>query len=107
MDLLIEPCAGLDVHKKTVVACVRTPGDGKRRRSRVLTFGTTMTGLEALGEWLGAHGVTHAAMESTDVYWCLVYAVLEERFGLLLVTRARGSEDRRRPGSRSFVKIGC
>ena len=77
--------AGLDVHKKTVVACVRTPGDGKCRRSRVRTFGTTMTGLEALGEWLGAHGVTHAAMESTGVYWCPVYAVLEERFALLLV----------------------
>ncbi|WP_423927173.1 IS110 family transposase [Candidatus Palauibacter sp.] len=85
MDVLIERCAGLDVHKKTVVACVRTPGDGKCRRSRVRTFGTTMTGLEALGEWLGAHGVTHAAMESTGVYWCPVYAVLEERFALLLV----------------------
>ncbi len=85
MDVLIERCAGLDVHKKTVVACVRTPGDGKRRRNGVRTFGTTMTGLEALGEWLGAHGVTHAAMESTGVYRCPVYAVLEERFALLLV----------------------
>ena len=85
MEVLIEGCAGLDVHKKTVVACVRTPGDGKCRRSRVRTFGTTMTGLEALGEWLGAHGVTHATMESTGVYWCPVYAVLEDRFALLLV----------------------
>ncbi|WP_425154642.1 IS110 family transposase [Candidatus Palauibacter sp.] len=87
MDVLIERCASLDVHKKTVVACIRTPdsGGGKRRGNAVRTFQTTMTGLEALREWLGGHGVTHAAMESTGVYWCPVHAVLEGRFTLLLV----------------------
>ena len=86
MDVLIERCAGLDVHKKTVVACIRTPGDGgRRRRNAIRTFQTTMTGLKALREWLGANGVTHAAMESTGVYWCPVHAVLEGRFTLLLV----------------------
>ncbi len=81
MDVLIERCAGLDVHKKTVVACIRTPGGGagKRRRNAVRTFQTTMTGLEALREWLGGHGVTHAAMESTGVYWCPVHAAAGQR----------------------------
>ena len=86
MDMLIERCAGLDVHKKTVVACIRRPGAGPaRRRSRTRTFRTTMAGLEALRDWLGENGVTHAAMESTGVYWCPVYTVLEDQFELTLV----------------------
>ena len=87
MDVVIERCAGLDVHKRTVVACIRWPGpDGGRHRGKVTrTFQTTMAGLEALREWLGAEVVTHAAMESTGVYWRPVYAVLEPRFDLMLV----------------------
>ena len=87
MKVVIERCAGLDVHKKTVVACVRTPrsGRGKRRRKETRTFKTTMKGLEALRAWLASRGVTDAAMESTGVYWRPVWAVLEDRFRLLLV----------------------
>lgn len=86
MDVLYERCAGLDVHKKTVVGCVRVPGEGrKRREGHTRTFSTTTRGLLELGEWLDSHGVTHVAMESTGVYWRPVYAVLEDGFELLLV----------------------
>ncbi len=86
MDVMIERCAGLDVHKKTVVACVRTPGrEVAGRHKAVRTFATTLAGLEALREWLRGNGVTHVAMESTGVYWRPVYVVLEDDFELLLV----------------------
>ena len=65
MDVLIERCAGLDVHRDTVVATVRRPGPGGARRSETRTF-TTMTGqLEALADWLTAQEVTLVGMEST------------------------------------------
>ena len=73
------------MHKKTVVACVRMPGKGGRRLKRIRTFKTTIAGLNALAEWLKAKGATHAAMESSGVYWRPVYAVLEADFRLLLV----------------------
>ncbi len=85
MDVVNERCAGLDVHKKTVVACVRVPGLDRRRRKVTRTFSTTMAGLQALRDWLADHGVTRAAMESAGVYWRPVYAVLEPCFELLLV----------------------
>jgi len=69
MERLLERCAGLDVHKKTVAACVRVPGPGGKRGQHVHTFGTTAADLLALGDWLAAHEVTHVAMESTGVYW--------------------------------------
>ncbi len=69
MDVLIERCAGLDVHRDTVVATVRRPGPGGVRRSETRTF-TTMTGqLEALAEWLTAEKVMLVGMESTGIYW--------------------------------------
>lgn len=87
MKVVIERCAGLDVHKKTVVACVRTPevGRGKLGSKEIRTFETPMRGLEALRAWLASFGVTEVAMESTGVYWRPVYAVLEGDFRLLLV----------------------
>src|SRR5947209_6370004 len=86
MDVLYERCAGLDVHKATVVGCVRVPGRQRgERRSETKTFATTTRGLTELGEWRGAHRVTHAAMESTGVYWRPVYAVLDGSVELLLV----------------------
>ncbi len=64
MQVIHERCCGLDVHKKTVVACAVTP-DGQQVRS----FGTTTRELRALADWLAAQGVTHVAMESTGVFW--------------------------------------
>jgi transposase len=85
METLIEHCAGLDVHKDSVAACVRLPGSGRRRREeRASRFQTTTAGLLALRDWLAALGVTHVAMEATGVYWKPVWYLLEERFELLL-----------------------
>ncbi len=86
MDLVYARCAGLDVHKATVVGCVRVPDpQGGERRGKIKTFNTTMAGLLALADWLTAHEVTHVALESTGVYWRPVYAVLEGLMTLLLV----------------------
>src|SRR6266545_7184351 len=76
----MERCAGLDVHKDTVAACVRFPGPSGERAQEVHTFGTTTTELLALRDWLVAHGVTLAGMESTGIYWRPVYHVLEDAF---------------------------
>jgi transposase len=86
MDVVVERCAGLDVHKETVVACVRMPGPVRQeRRGEVRTFSTMSGGLTELCAWLESEQVTHVAMESTGVYWRPVYAVLEGSFELLLV----------------------
>ena len=78
MDVVHARCAGLDVHKATVVARVRVPGARREeRRGETKTFATTLRGLAELPAWLIGHGVTHVAMESTGVYWRPVYAVLE------------------------------
>ncbi len=78
MDTLIERCGGLDVHKDTVVACVRVPARGGGREQFIQTFGTTTVQLLALRDWLVAQGVTRVGMESTGVYWKPVYYVLED-----------------------------
>lgn len=78
MEVLHDRVAGLDVHKKMVVACVRTPGDGKSRRAESREFETYVGDLERLRDWLVAEGVTHVAMEATGIYWKPVWFVLEE-----------------------------
>jgi transposase len=78
MDLVVERCCGLDVHKDTVVACVRTPGKGAQRDQQTRTFSTMTVSLLALRDWLVAMGVTLVGMESTGVYWKPVFYVLEE-----------------------------
>lgn len=88
MEQLIERCCGLDVHKKTVAACMRVPGPDGKPREVVRTFGTTTHELLVLHDWLQANGATHAAMESTGVYWKPVYYVLEAAFTVLLVNAA-------------------
>ena len=86
MDIVYPRCAGLDVHKTTVVACVRKPGpQPDARHAETQTFTTTLQGLRALVAWLVAHGVTHVAMESTGVYWRPVFAVLEGTVEVRLV----------------------
>ena len=78
MDVVVERCAGLDVHKDTVVACVRLPGPEGSRSSETRTFGTMTADLLALRDWLSAHRVTLVAMESTSVFWRPVFYVLED-----------------------------
>jgi transposase len=88
MDVLVERCAGLDVHRDSVVATVRVPGKGKSRRRReqqTRTFGTTIARLEQLADWLASFEVTLVGMESTGVYWRPVFHVLERRFECWLI----------------------
>jgi transposase len=67
MERLYTCCAGLDVHKQTVVACLLHPDDVSERKE-IRTFGTTLGALEELRDWLSAAGCTHVAMEATGVY---------------------------------------
>jgi transposase len=85
MQVIVDRCAGLDVHKKTVVACVRTPGAGGGRTEEVRTFRTFTADLEAMAAWLEAASVTQVVMEATGVFWRPVWHVLEGRFELSLV----------------------
>jgi transposase len=101
MEILHRCCAGLDVHKKTVVACVRAVGPGGEVRRQVRTFGTMTAELLALADWLEAEGATHVAMESTGVYWQPVYHLLEGRFDLLLANAGRLKQV---PGRKTDVK---
>jgi transposase len=85
MDVVYPRCVGLDVHKKTVVACVIVQGAKGKSQKTIRTFGTMTDDLLALGDWLAEQEVTHVAMESTGVYWQPIWNLLEERFTLLLV----------------------
>jgi transposase len=87
MDVIHPRCAGLDVHKQTVVACVRVAGDAPLLQE-VRTFATTTSGLLALCDWLDSFGVEHVAMEATGVYWKPVWHVLEGHFELVLANAA-------------------
>ena len=84
MEVLLERCAGLDVHQASVVCCVLIGLPGRRPRKLLRRFGTTTRELEALRAWLAEQGVTHVGMESTGVYWKPVYAVLEGHFELIV-----------------------
>jgi transposase len=101
MDLIVACCAGLDVHKKTVVACVRRAGPDGRVDRAVRTDRTMTADLIALADWLDAEGVTHVAMESTGVYWKPVFHLLEGRFEVLLVNAHRIKNV---PGRKTDVK---
>ena len=85
MDVTYTHCAGLDVHKKTVVACCLTPGPDGQLRSETRTFGTMTQDLLALSDWLTSLGITHVAMEATAELWKPVYNLLEANFVVLVV----------------------
>lgn len=85
MEIEHTHCAGLDVHKKTVVAAIIVPDGQVGLRKEVRTFGTMTVDLLGLSDWLLSFGVTHVAMESTGEYWKPIYNILEETFEVLLV----------------------
>jgi transposase len=100
MEVLHAHCAGLDVHKESVVACLRHMVDGKVRTS-VKTFKTTTQELMALSDWLSAEGCTHIAMEATGVYWKPVWHILSDgEFELVL---ANAAHVRNVPGRKTDV----
>lgn len=99
MEVVHTRCAGLDVHKDNVVACARCVVDGKVTQE-VKTFATTTQGLLSLCDFLAEQGCTHAAMESTGVYWKPVWHILEESFELVL---ANAAHIRNVPGRKTDV----
>jgi transposase len=99
METLHERCAGLDVHKDTVVACVRI-AKGRSAERDVRTFSTTTSGLLELHDWLQEHGATHVAMEATGVYWKPVWHLLEDSFELVL---ANASHIKAVPGRKTDI----
>lgn len=85
MEVVHTHCAGLDVHKKIVVAAISVPNPAGGWYKETRTFGTMTADLLALSDWLTSHGVTNAAMESTGEYWKPVFNILEANFDVLLV----------------------
>lgn len=100
MEMLYARCAGLDVHKKSVMAAVRI-AEGGQVREYVEEFGTTTHGLLELSEFLARHGVTHVGMEATGVYWRPVWHILEGQFTLML---ANAAHVKNVPGRKTDVK---
>ena len=89
MEVIVERCAFLDVHRDTVMACVRTPDGRGGRREEVTEFGTTTSQLLRLADWLSERKVTLVGMEATGVYWKPVHWVLEGQVREVWVINAR------------------
>jgi len=98
MQILYPRCAGLDVHKDIIVACVRCVSAPTHQEVR--SFGSTTAGLLALSDWLTEHACTHVAMEATGVYWKPVWHILEGHFELIL---ANAQHIRNVPGRKTDV----
>lgn len=88
MEVLYPRCAGLDVHKDTVVACARVVAEDGEVTQDVGSFATTTRALLELSEWLSKRGCTHVAMEATGVYWKPVWHILDGTFQLVLANAA-------------------
>lgn len=101
MDIIYTSCCGLDVHKRTVQACVRRVDEAGKVHHEVRSFLTMTRGILSLADWLTEQEVTHVAMESTGVYWKPIYNILEDRFTVLLVN-ARNVKNV--PGRKTDVK---
>ena len=100
MEVLYPRCAGLDVHKDTVVAAVRLAADGSAK-AEVRTFDTTTPGLLALSAWLAESGCTHVAMEATGIYWKPVWHILSD--GDVTLTLANAAHVKNVPGRKTDV----
>src|SRR4030066_814756 len=85
MEVIHTHCAGLDVHKKVVVAAIIVPDGASGLIRETRSFGTMTANLLGLSDWLMSHGVTHVAMESTGEYWKPLFNILEENFEIILV----------------------
>lgn len=101
MQVIHSNCAGLDVHKATVVACAIVTGPDHQITKQMQRFGTTSGELLQLSDWLKSLGVVHVAMESTGVYWVPVYNILEGSFELLV---ANAQHVKNVPGRKTDVK---
>ena len=101
MENIFPCCAGLDVHKESVEACVRRIEPNGRLHQQTHHWGTMTRDLLAMADWMAAQGVTHVAMESTGVSWKPIYNILESRFTMLLVNARHLKQV---PGRKSDVR---
>jgi transposase len=85
MQVTHERCAGIDVHKKTVVVCCLSVAPNGKPKRETRTYGTTTRELLSLCDWLSSQGMTHVAMESTGEYWKPVYNLLESSHAVMVV----------------------
>ena len=85
MEIVAACCCGLDVDKKSIVACLRSVDCAGRLHKEVRSFGTMTEELLALAAWLKAAGCTHVAMESTGVFWKPIFNVLHDQFEVIVV----------------------
>src|SRR5688572_22678403 len=102
MEIIFQRVAGLDVHKKTIVACIRLASSQGKVQDETRTFGTMTDDLLALLDWLLEQQVTHVAMESTGVLWKPVWNILDGHGLDLLLVNAK--ELKQVPGRKSDVK---
>ena len=105
MEVVVERCAFLDVHRDTVMACARTPDGSGGRREEVSEFRTTTSQLLLLADWLTERQVTLVGMEATGVYWKPVHWILEDAIGEVWVINARHM--RNVPGRKTDVADAC
>ena len=101
MDIVFPYCAGLDVHKQSVMVCAHWRDADGAKHKETRRFGTFTRDLLQLSDWLAAHKVTDVAMESTGVYWKPVYNILEDAFRVLLVNAQHVKQV---PGRKTDVK---
>jgi transposase len=101
METITPRCAGLDVHKESVEACVRRIEANGRFHQETRRWATMTRDLQAMADWMAAEGVTHVAMESTGVFWKPIYNILENRFTVLLVNARHLKQV---PGRKSDVR---
>src|SRR5689334_14037389 len=101
MQVVYSHCAGLDVHKKTVVVCARIVAPDGTQTTHVRTFSTMTAQLLALVDWLLSLGITHVAMESTGEFWKPIFNLLEGSFSILVVNAAHIKHV---PGRKTDVK---
>lgn len=84
METIIERCCGIDVHKKTLSACLLTGKADEKPKQTIRSFSTMTHDLLACRDWLVSEGCTHVAMESTGVYWKPVFNILEDQMEVIL-----------------------
>ena len=101
LEVMFSHCAGLDVHKKSVTACVLVPGGNNEVRREIKTFKTTTRALGEMRAWLQERGVRHVAMESTGVYWKPVYNILQAELEVWVVN---AQHIKQVPGRKTDVK---
>ena len=102
METLFHRVAGLDIHKKTITACVRITNERGRSKESIHTFGTMTEDLLQLHDWMAEQGVTHVAMESTGVYWKPIWNILDNGTFELLLVNPKGLKQV--PGRKTDVK---